>query len=137
MPEASISLRKCTFGYCVQSMSAEDPGLRVIVSPRNQGKGAVVLRGLDRAAEAGFSHVLTMDSDGQHSPERIPAFMVESISQPAAMILGVSVFDASAPGLRVKGRRVSNWWANLETLGPASATRCSGFVYIQLNHCSG
>jgi hypothetical protein len=26
------------------------------------------------------------------------------------------VFDASAPRLRVVGRRVSNWWANFETL---------------------
>ena len=34
----------------------------------------------------------------------------------AAMMLGVPVFDASAPALRVKGRQVSNWWANLETL---------------------
>jgi len=32
------------------------------------------------------------------------------------MILGIPVFDASAPRLRVEGRRVSNWWANLETL---------------------
>jgi len=31
-------------------------------------------------------------------------------------VLGVPKFDASAPALRVKGRRVSNWWANLETL---------------------
>jgi len=32
------------------------------------------------------------------------------------MILGRPVFDASAPALRVKGRQISNWWANLETL---------------------
>jgi len=109
------------------AMSAEDPGLRVIVSPRNQGKGAAVLRGLDQAAEAGFSHVLTMDSDGQHSPERIPAFMAESAKQPAAMILGVPVFDAGAPALRVKGRRVSNWWANLETLWAGIGDSLFGF----------
>ena len=109
------------------AMSAEDPGLRVIVSPRNQGKGAAVLRGLEQAAAAGFSHALTMDSDGQHSPERIPAFMAESISQPAAMILGVPVFDASAPGLRVQGRRVSNGWANLETLWAGIGDSLFGF----------
>jgi len=54
------------------AMAAQDAGLRVIVLPRNQGKGAAVLHGLDEAAAAGFSHVLTMDSDGQHPPERIP-----------------------------------------------------------------
>ena len=32
------------------------------------------------------------------------------------MVLGQPVFDASAPLLRLRGRKVSNWWANLETL---------------------
>ena len=109
------------------AMAAQDAGLRVIVLPRNQGKGAAVLHGLEQAAAAGFSHVLTMDSDGQHPPERIPAFMAESARQPAAMILGVPVFDASAPGLRVKGRRVSNWWANLETLWAGIGDSLFGF----------
>ncbi len=109
------------------ALAAQDAGLRVIVLPRNRGKGAAVLHGLDVAAAAGFSHVLTMDSDGQHPPERIPAFMAESSGQPAAMILGVPVFDASAPGLRVKGRRVSNWWANLETLWVGIGDSLFGF----------
>ena len=32
------------------------------------------------------------------------------------MILGEPLFDADAPQLRVQGRRISNWWTNLETL---------------------
>lgn len=100
----------------LQAMAANDPGLRVFVLPRNQGKGAAILHGLEQATAAGFTHVLTMDSDGQHLPELIPAFMAESVKRPDVMILGVPVFDASAPALRVKGRRISNWWANLETL---------------------
>ena len=70
----------------------------------------------DYAQAAGFTHALTMDSDGQHPAERIRDFMQASMARPDAMVLGVPVFDASAPGLRVKGRRISNWWANLETL---------------------
>ncbi len=109
------------------AMAAQIAGLRVIVLPRNQGKGAAVLHGLEQAEMAGFSHILTMDSDGQHPPERIPAFMAESARQPAAMILGVPVFDASAPSLRVKGRRISNWWANLETLWAGIGDSLFGF----------
>jgi glycosyltransferase involved in cell wall biosynthesis len=109
------------------AMAAQDSGLRVIVLPHNQGKGAAVLHGLEQAAAAGFSHVLTMDSDGQHPADRIPAFMAESARQPAAMILGVPVFDASAPGLRVQGRRLSNWWANLETLWAGIGDSLFGF----------
>ena len=111
----------------LRAMTAEDSGLSVFVLARNQGKGAAVLHGLEQAAAAGFSHVLTMDSDGQHPPELIPAFMAESSAQPAAMILGVPVFDASAPGLRVKGRRVSNWWANLETFWAGIGDSLFGF----------
>jgi glycosyltransferase involved in cell wall biosynthesis len=98
------------------AMAAVEPGLQVFVLPENRGKGAAVLFGLRRAQACGFTHALTMDSDGQHPAERIGDFMQASMDQPDAMILGVPVFDASAPGLRVKGRRISNWWANLETL---------------------
>src|SRR5690606_16624222 len=55
--------------------AGKDDGLRIIVLPSNQGKGAAVLRGLDEGSKAGFTHVLTMDSDGQHPAERIPVFM--------------------------------------------------------------
>jgi hypothetical protein len=34
---------------------------------------------------------------------------------PEALVLGVPVFDEFAPALRVQGRKISNWWANLET----------------------
>jgi glycosyltransferase involved in cell wall biosynthesis len=111
----------------LQAMAAEDGGLRVMVLPRNGGKGAAVLYGLDQAATAGFSHVLTMDSDGQHPAGRIPAFMAESARAPQAMILGLPIFDASAPGLRVKGRRISNAWANLETLWAGIGDSLFGF----------
>jgi hypothetical protein len=43
------------------------------------------------------------------------------------MILGRPVFDASAPLLRVRGRRVSNAWTNLETLGAGIADSLYGF----------
>jgi glycosyltransferase involved in cell wall biosynthesis len=97
-------------------MAKEDPGLEVLVRPDNGGKGAAVLQGLEQALRRGFTHALVMDSDGQHPAGHIAAFMQASREQPRAMILGEPVFDRSAPALRVKGRRISNWWTNLETL---------------------
>jgi glycosyltransferase involved in cell wall biosynthesis len=88
----------------------------VLLRAENRGKGAAILYGLREALPQGFSHVLTLDSDGQHPTERIPAFMAASAAAPEAMVLGEPVFDASAPRLRVGGRRISNWFANLETL---------------------
>jgi glycosyltransferase involved in cell wall biosynthesis len=98
------------------AMAEAEAGLRVLALPKNRGKGAAVLFGLREAQASGFTHALTMDSDGQHPAERIRDFMRASLAEPDAMVLGVPIFDASAPGLRVKGRRISNWWANLETL---------------------
>ena len=43
------------------------------------------------------------------------------------MVLGVPRFDASAPVLRVKGRRISNWWADLETLRAGIGDSLFGF----------
>ena len=111
----------------LQALAAADTGVRVWVLPQNAGKGSAVLHGLQQAATAGFTHALTMDSDGQHPADLIPAFMQASMARREAMILGRPVFDASAPLLRVRGRRVSNWWTNLETLGAGVADSLYGF----------
>lgn len=111
----------------LEAMAEHDPGLRVLRLPVNSGKGAAVLHALDAAGQAGFTHVLTMDSDGQHPAHLIPAFMEASQRRPDAMILGRPVFDASAPLLRVRGRKVSNWWANLETLWSGIGDSLYGF----------
>ncbi len=108
-------------------MAAADPGLKLIALPVNNGKGAAVLHGLRLAQAAGFTHALTMDSDGQHPAPLIPDFMKASAARPDAMVLGRPVFDASAPLLRVRGRKVSNWWANVETLGAGIGDSLYGF----------
>ncbi|GAB5605329.1 glycosyltransferase family 2 protein [Sideroxyarcus sp. TK5] len=108
-------------------MAEQDPQLRVLVSKENHGKGAAVLLGLRVAVHEGYTHVLTMDSDGQHPPEKIPEFMQVSIANPDGLVLGRPVFDASAPLLRVRGRRVSNWWANFETLWQGIGDSLYGF----------
>jgi len=111
----------------LQALAAQDPGLQVWLLPHNSGKGAAVLHGLEQARRLGYSHVLTMDSDGQHPASLIPAFMQASIARPDTMVLGRPVFDASAPLLRVRGRRISNAWTNLETLGAGVADSLYGF----------
>jgi glycosyltransferase involved in cell wall biosynthesis len=108
-------------------MAVTDPGLTVITLPVNQGKGAALLHALMQAQAAGFTHALTMDSDGQHPAALIPQFQQTSMRRLDTMVLGRPVFDASAPLLRVRGRRVSNWWTNLETLGAGIDDSLYGF----------
>ena len=111
----------------LQTLSGGEQNLKVVVLPRNQGKGSAILHGLRAAAAAGFTHVLTMDADGQHPADKIPEFMAVSQANADAVILGVPVFDASAPALRVGGRKISNWWANLETLWQGIGDSLFGF----------
>ena len=111
----------------LRAFAVGDAGLRVDVLPTNAGKGAAVLHALLAADAAGFTHALTMDSDGQHPADLIPRFMHDSMAQPDAMILGRPVFDASAPLLRVRGRRISNVWTDLETLGAGIDDSLYGF----------
>ena len=111
----------------LQRMADADPGLKVFVLPANAGKGAAVLHGLQQAQAEGFTHALTMDSDGQHPADLIADFMQRSIARPEVMVLGKPVFDASAPLLRVRGRKVSNGWTDLETLGAGVGDSLYGF----------
>jgi glycosyltransferase involved in cell wall biosynthesis len=100
----------------LRSLAKDDPDLSVHVLARNQGKGAAVLHGLRIAQAQGFTHVLTMDADGQHNAADIPRLIALSAAQPDAMVLGRPIFDASAPAVRVAGRRVANLLANIETV---------------------
>jgi glycosyltransferase involved in cell wall biosynthesis len=114
-------------GERMRRLAEDDPGLRVLSLPRNQGKGAAVLHGLRLARETGFTHALTMDSDGQHPAALIPEFMRTSQARPDTMVLGRPVFDASAPLLRVRGRKLSNGWAHIETLWAGVGDSLYGF----------
>lgn len=96
-------------------MAEDDPDLRVLVLERNLGKGAAVLHGAQAARAHGFTHVLTMDADGQHHAAHIPQMMALSSARPDAMVLGTPIFDTSAPLMRVVGRRAANFAANIET----------------------
>jgi glycosyltransferase involved in cell wall biosynthesis len=111
----------------LQQQVAGDPHVKIIALPCNQGKGAAVLHGLHEAAAAGFTHVLTMDADGQHPAALIADFMELSRANPDAVVFGQPVFDASAPLVRVYGRKLSNGLANLQTLWRGIGDSLFGF----------
>ncbi len=83
--------------------------------------------GLAAAREFGFTHALQVDADGQHDLADVPRFLAASREAPDALILGCPVFDASAPGVRRRGRKVSIFWTTLETGGRVIADPLCGF----------
>jgi glycosyltransferase involved in cell wall biosynthesis len=103
------------------------PGLRVIVRPRNGGKGAAVLTGAREALACGFSHALVMDADGQHPAGRIQAFMEVSRSAPGSLVCGRPMFGPDAPAVRLLGRKLSVGLVRMETSGKGAADPLFGF----------
>jgi glycosyltransferase involved in cell wall biosynthesis len=101
----------------VVKLAETEPHLRVLRRPKNGGKGAAVLTGAEAAQQAGFSHVLTMDSDGQHPVSHVEPFMAASEQHPEALVLGVPVFGPEVPLERLHGRKLSVGLVKFETLG--------------------
>lgn len=111
----------------MKSLAAQHPGLTVLVSPQNRGKGAAVLWGAEAAREKGFTHALVMDADGQHPAESIVEFMAASRRVPAAMILGKPIFPSNIPAERLHGRKLSVGLVHFELMGEAVADPLFGF----------
>jgi glycosyltransferase involved in cell wall biosynthesis len=111
----------------VQALAERDPRIRVILRHHNGGKGAAVATGVTEALARGFTHVLTMDSDGQHPPDYIPTFMAASSKQPSALVLGRPIFGPEVPLERLHGRKLSVGLARLEILGAGIDDPLFGF----------
>lgn len=99
----------------LERMASHQPALRVIRHSRNLGKGAAVLTGARLARDAGFTHVLSFDADGQHPADHIAPYMELSRQHPEAMVFGKPVFPDNAPCERVMGRKVANFWVDFQT----------------------
>lgn len=110
-----------------QALAARDPRVRVIVRPRNGGKGAAVATGVAESLAAGFTHVLTLDADGQHPVDHIRPFMAASVARPEALVLGRPVFGPEVPLERLHGRKLSVGLARLEILGAGIDDPLFGF----------
>ena len=100
----------------VRQAIEEYPEAHLFELQSNRGKGAAVMAGFCYARGLGYTHVIQIDADGQHCLADLPAFMAASSKSPHAIICGKPFFDATAPKARVYGRKVTDFWAALETL---------------------
>jgi glycosyltransferase involved in cell wall biosynthesis len=98
-----------------------------VVRKYNGGKGAAVKDGLREAAARGFTHALQVDADGQHDLADAPALLAASLDRPDALVLGAPRFDTSAPRGRIVGRKITQWWTDLETGGKVIEDPMCGF----------
>lgn len=116
----------------IESLQSDHPSLRVIRCSENRGKGGAILHGARLALDAGYTHAVLMDCDGQHPPERIEAFIEASRRHPDSMILGQPVFGPEVPLERLWGRKISVGLAWFEVLGPWLGDPLFGFRVFPL-----
>lgn len=92
--------------------------ITVIRHTKNCGKGAAVQSGLKAALQAGYTHAVQVDADGQHNLGDVERLLAEAEAYPAAIICGEPQFDRSAPSLRYYARYITlalSWVESLST----------------------
>ena len=92
------------------------PQLTVIDHAANAGKGTALANGFRKARELGYDHAITIDSDGQHFPSDIPAFLDAIRNEPETLFIGSrNMGQAGVPKKSSFGNKFSNFWFWFET----------------------
>ena len=98
------------------TVSLQGLPLTVTRHGKNRGKGAAILTAAKWARECGFSHILTIDADGQHFPADIEKLLAAGRDLPNAVIIGARDFNTpNVPSASRFGRKFSAFWARVQT----------------------
>ncbi len=89
--------------------------LAILRQPRNLGKGTAIMAAAKWAKAHGFTHLATLDADGQHDPADLPRLLEAVAVDPRAIVVGRRDFDGSVPGSSRFGRSFSNFWFRVQT----------------------
>lgn len=99
--------------------------LIVLTHKENKGKGAALITGTKKAKELGYTHIVSMDGDGQHLASQIE-YLINACNNDE-IIIGARNFDiANIPNGSKFGRWFSNFWACWDT-GYEITDSLSGF----------
>ena len=103
----------------------------------NRGKGGALKAGFKKAQDLDFTHVLTLDADGQHYPEDAPLLLTAGKDNPEAIIVGSRTFgDKNMPGGNLFANKFSNFWFTVQTLQRIPDTQ-TGFRLYPLQNVGG
>lgn len=97
-------------------MASSYPWVHLHCLPSNGGKGVATMRGFQLAADAGCTHALQIDADGQHDVTDIVSFMQAAQQLPNCIIAGTPIYDDSVPAARRYGRYLTRFWVWVNTL---------------------
>lgn len=111
----------------IQAVSEKYDLVTLVTRAKNGGKGAAMCDGVRKAHELGLSHILQIDSDGQHDAGRVARFLELSAQNPEAIICGYPEYDKGAPKKRVNGRKIANGWIHVVCLSKEIEDAMIGF----------
>lgn len=111
----------------LDALAARGRGVSLLRRATNGGKGAAVADGLRAALAAGYTHALQVDADGQHALGDVPRLLAAAAEDPAAVICGQPVFDASMPRSRFYLRYLTHVFVWLNTLSLEIRDSMCGF----------
>jgi glycosyltransferase involved in cell wall biosynthesis len=95
--------------------------------PKNKGKGIAIQAAAKWAQENEYTHIITMDADGQHSASNVPKFVEKINENPLSIVLGARDFDSTdTPESSRFGCKFSNFWVRVST-GISVSDSQSGF----------
>lgn len=103
------------------------PGSVLIRHADNLGKGAAVITGLRSALDAGYTHAVQIDADGQHDTGEIALLVATATRYPDSFICAQPVFDDSISTLRFYARYLTLFFCWLETLSTEIRDAMCGF----------
>jgi glycosyltransferase involved in cell wall biosynthesis len=114
----------------LQAWLENGPDRLVLTHQRNQGKAAALLAGFQHARQMGFTHAVTIDTDGQLNPAQIPELLRISRSRPTALVVGQRDPRANdCPIASRWGRRASNLLIRVESGACLSDSQCGFRIY--------
>lgn len=103
---------------------------KVLTHPKNCGKGAALKTGLTYARQQGFRNAVTVDADGQHRADDIPALLKAVEEEPDALAIGSrGLQHENMPAKSTFANRFSNFWFALQTLQRLPDTQSGLRVY--------
>ncbi|MGA3080917.1 MAG: glycosyltransferase family 2 protein [Terracidiphilus sp.] len=112
--------------------AARSAGAYCMGSPVNRGKAAALRSGFIHASAQNFTHAITLDGDGQHLPQDIPALLRVAQETNADLVIGARSFDrALMPRARYYSNTIGSRWASA-LVGREIKDSQSGFRLFRL-----
>ncbi len=91
-------------------------GIHILAYKKNKGKGYALRKAIRFAQGMGFRYGISIDSDGQHFPSDLPAFLKKITEEPEAIIIGSrNLQTENMPAKNSFGNKFSNFWYYIET----------------------